>query len=84
MVRAIRIHTTVESDTLRIPELAALVGKRVEIIVVEEDAARAQGDEASVAEPKRVLGSLRGLLHVPDDFDAPLPEELSRAFDGGE
>jgi len=34
------------------------------------------------ASPKRTLGSLRGLLHVPEDFDEPLPDELQRAFEG--
>ena len=32
---------------------------------------------------RRVLGSLRGRLRVPDDFDAPLPEDVLRAFEGG-
>lgn len=31
----------------------------------------------------RMLGSLRGRLRVPDDFDAPLPEDVLRAFEGG-
>lgn len=33
--------------------------------------------------PRRVLGLLAGQLHVPDDFDAPLPEEVLRSFEGG-
>lgn len=32
---------------------------------------------------RRVLGRLAGRLAVPDDFDAPLPEEVLTAFDGG-
>lgn len=32
---------------------------------------------------RRALGSLRGRLRVPDDFDAPLPEDVLRAFEGG-
>ncbi len=32
---------------------------------------------------KRVLGILAGKLHVPDDFDAPLPDEILREFEGG-
>jgi len=31
---------------------------------------------------KRVLGILRGQFKVPDDFDAPLPEELLELFEG--
>lgn len=30
----------------------------------------------------RVPGSMRGLIHVHDDFDAPLPPELLAAFHG--
>jgi hypothetical protein len=87
MAQAIRIHTTVESENLRIPELAALVGKRVEVIVVEDDAGVGEsrnGTSAAHAAParERVLGSLRGLLHVPDDFNDPLPEDVLRAFEG--
>jgi len=31
---------------------------------------------------QRPLGLLRGQLVVPDDFDAPLPPEIQRYFDG--
>jgi len=30
----------------------------------------------------RQLGSLAGEVHVPDDFDDPLPEQLLAAFEG--
>lgn len=30
---------------------------------------------------RREFGRDRGLFEVPEDFDAPLPEELQRAFD---
>jgi prevent-host-death family protein len=32
---------------------------------------------------RRQLGVLGGKLKVPDDFDAPLPEEVLRDFEGG-
>jgi prevent-host-death family protein len=31
---------------------------------------------------KRRLGSLKGKIKVPDDFDAPLPESVLRLFEG--
>jgi prevent-host-death family protein len=31
----------------------------------------------------RPLGAGRGLFTVPDDFDAPLPEEILKDFEGG-
>jgi hypothetical protein len=90
MANAISVHTTLESENLRIPELLPFVGKKVQIIVVEDDpvqadTARERDAEAaagSPALPKRTLGSLHGLLRVPEDFDDPLPEDLMRAFEG--
>jgi len=35
------------------------------------------------ATPKRRLGFLKGKLKVPDDFDAPLPDEVLAEFEGG-
>lgn len=32
--------------------------------------------------PPRRLGTLAGQLAVPDDFDAPLPPEVQRYFEG--
>lgn len=34
------------------------------------------------APAKRKLGLLAGRLKVPDDFDAPLPDEVLAAFEG--
>ena len=91
MANAISIHTTLGSETLRIPELVPFIGKKVQIIVVEDEPiATASGPERAAGGaseppplPKRTLGSLRGLLQIPDDFDDPLPDELQRAFEGG-
>jgi prevent-host-death family protein len=33
---------------------------------------------------KRKLGFLAGKLKVPEDFDAPLPDEILAEFDGGD
>lgn len=30
------------------------------------------------------FGTLKGKIHVPDDFDAPLPEEILALFEGSE
>jgi prevent-host-death family protein len=32
--------------------------------------------------PRRKPGFLKGKLHTPDDFDAPLPDEILAAFEG--
>jgi hypothetical protein len=89
MANAISVHTTLDSENLRIPELAPFIGKKVQIIVVEEEPVTAESGRDRVTEnateqpapPKRTLGSLRGVLQIPDDFDDPLPDELQRAFE---
>jgi len=78
MLHAIRVRTRVDSDTLKIPELLPLVGHRVEVIIVDDEPAAPEG----TAPRKPQLGTLRGLVEVPDDFDAPLPEEVLSAFEG--
>lgn len=90
MANAISVHTTLESENLRIPELAPFIGKKVQIIVVEEEPVTTgsrrdfgvENTKEQLASPKRTLGSLHGSLHVPEDFDEPLPDELQRAFEG--
>jgi antitoxin (DNA-binding transcriptional repressor) of toxin-antitoxin stability system len=32
--------------------------------------------------PKRVFGFMKGKLNLPADLEAPLPEEVMRAFEG--
>lgn len=32
---------------------------------------------------RRTFGADEGLFEVPEDFDAPLPDDLQRSFDGG-
>ncbi len=36
------------------------------------------------ASPKRMSGSLAGKVHIRDDFDDPLPEDLLEAFESGD
>jgi len=37
---------------------------------------------AASAKPKKRLGLLAGKLTIPDDFDAPLPQDVLAAFAG--
>lgn len=37
---------------------------------------------SSEPRPVRRLGSMRGLITIADDFDAPLSPEIQRVFDG--
>ena len=79
MAQALKFHAVVSGKTLSLPDLGAFEGKRVEVIVVEEEAPAELG---TTPRGQRPLGLLRGQFVVPDDFDAPLPPELQRYFDG--
>jgi len=57
---AIRIHTNLESTTLNLPQLSGLVGKRVEIIVIED-----QEPKARLARTRELFGGENSL-----DLDA--------------
>ena len=80
MAHALKFHAVVSGKTLRLPDLSAFEGKRVEVIVVEEDGP----PELAVSRQPRPLGLLRGQFTVPDDFDEPLPAEIQAYFEGNE
>jgi hypothetical protein len=40
------------------------------------------GSGGGVADQRRPEGLTKGLFHVPDDFDAPLPDDVLAAFEG--
>jgi hypothetical protein len=79
MAQALKFHAVVSGKTLSLPDLSAFEGKRVEVIVVEEEA---PAEIRTTPAGQRPLGLLRGKFVVPDDFDAPLPPEIQRYFDG--
>jgi len=80
MAQALKFHAVVSGKTLVLPDLSAFEGMRVEVIVMEDEAPA----ERDVAPQSRPLGIMRGQFVVPEDFDAPLPEELQRYFEGEE
>lgn len=81
MAEAMRFRTVVSGNALTISDLERFSGKRVEVIVLEDD----QPDTAAVREgaskPKRRFGTMAGQIQVADDFDAPLPPDPQRAFE---
>jgi hypothetical protein len=83
MAHALKFHALVAGKTLQLPDLSAFEGKRVEVIVVEDEG---QLQSIAPASPEssrqRPLGLYRGQFIVPDDFDAPLPAEIQEYFDG--
>jgi hypothetical protein len=78
MANALKFHAVVAGKTLRLPDLSAFEGKRVEVIVVEDE-----GSEHPVPARARRFGTMAGEIKIAPDFDAPLPEDIQAAFDGG-
>jgi hypothetical protein len=72
-MEAIKIKTRLDSETIRSPELRKLIGKRVEIIILEEI-------ESNTILPKRQPGSARGEITVADDLEKPLPNDFIQKF----
>lgn len=76
MAQALKIHTVVSRESLILSDLGAFKGKRVQVTVTEED------DQPAAPLARRELGLLRGKLWVAENFDAPLPDNIQRHFDG--
>ena len=82
MAQAFKFHALVSGKTLPLPDLSAFEGKRVEVIVVEEEPNSKRGETMPELKSLRPLGLYRGQFTVPDDFDEPLPAEIQKYFDG--
>jgi hypothetical protein len=82
MAEAMRFRTVVLGNALTISDLERFAGKRVEVIVLEDDQPDTAAVERGPSKPKRRFGTMAGQIKVADDFDAPLPPDLQRAFDG--
>ncbi len=52
------------------------------LVIVEFDQPIAELRPIAHSKPLRPFGLCAGEFTVPDDFDAPLPEDLLRAFEG--
>ncbi len=59
---------------------AAVAGEEVIIARAGKPIARLVPIDA--VKPPRRLGILAGKIHVPDDFDDPLPDEIIAEFEG--
>jgi hypothetical protein len=71
MTNPLRIRTRVDSETLHLPELRALIGKDVEIIVIEDAAASGNGRPGAVHSIEQLRSALPG-----DPFGATFDETL--------
>ena len=72
-MNAIRVKTHLTSDTVQIPELKDLIGKDVEIIVLEESRTAPAASTMDKSDKKRYR--LRGaLLRYDDPFGPAVPD----------
>lgn len=74
-MHALKLHVTVDDAVVQaLPALAALRGQRIELIAL--------GEEEKKAKKLPVAGALAGKLALKENFDAPLPDDIRRAFEG--
>jgi prevent-host-death family protein len=78
-MQAINIHEA-KTHLSRLVEQAA-AGEEIIIAKAGKPLARLVA-YAPLAQTPRKLGMFKGALNIPDDFDAPLPEEVLRLFEG--
>ncbi len=72
-----RMKRHLDSDVVRLSGVEALIGKDVEIIVLEDSSASQPVD---VELRKRIRGSAKGKVWISPDFDKPLPDDVLSAF----
>ena len=61
--------------------LLAQVARGEEVIISRAGTPVARLTPYTTSRPRRRLGRDRGLFEVPDDFDAPLPEDVIESFE---
>jgi len=67
MAHALKFHAVVSGGTLALPDLSAFEAKRVEVIIIVDEAPI---EHRMTPQPRR-LGIMSGQFTVPDDFDDP-------------
>jgi prevent-host-death family protein len=77
-MRTVNIHAA-KTQLSRLVDAAA---RGEEIIIAKAGKPAARLGPLAASQQTRRLGILAGKLHVPEDFDAPLPDEVIEAFEG--
>jgi prevent-host-death family protein len=80
MTKAFNIHEAKTHFSKLVDQAAA--GKEIVIAKAGKPVAKLVSVDADVAKgkPRRKLGMFEGKYNIPDDFDAPLPEDVLDAF----
>jgi len=77
-MRTVNIHAA----KTQLSRLVEAVAAGEEIIIAKSGKPAARLGPLVSLQRKRHLGILTGKLRVPEDFDAPLPEEVIEPFEG--
>lgn len=63
-------------------QLSRLLDAAVDVIIAKAGKPVARLVPIEPRKERRKLGTLAGKLHVPDDFDDPLPDDIIADFEG--
>lgn len=55
-----------------------------EVVITRHGRPVARLVQANATPPKRKLGTLKGKVQMSEDFDAPLPDEILKLFEGSD
>ena len=77
-MRTVNIHAA-KTQLSRLVEDAA---KGEEIVIAKAGKPVARLVPLAEGRPQRRLGGLAGKVRIPEDFDAPLPDDILDAFEG--
>ena len=80
-MQTVNIHAA-KTHFSKLVEKAAS-GEEIVIARAGQPVARLVAIASTLERPKRRLGGLAGKAVVPPDFDAPLPDDILDAFEGG-
>lgn len=78
------MHTVnIHEAKTHLSKLLEEVSNGREVVIAKSGKPMAKLTGISPAKPVRKPGFLKGKIKIADDFDAPLPEDLLDAFEGG-
>jgi prevent-host-death family protein len=75
------MHVSVDDAKTNLSRLLDRAAKGEEVIITRDGRPIAKLFPATAVRKPRKLGVLKGRIRVPDDFDAPLPDDVLDAFD---
>ncbi len=75
------IKVNVHEAKTQLSKLLARVAEGEEVIIAQAGKPVAFLLAYREGKPSRILGRDRGLFEVPQDFDAPLPDDVLKAFE---